>query len=317
MKKISIVTPCYNEELNVEACWGAVRDLFAGALAGYQYEHIFCDNASTDRTVAILEQIAKKDPAVKIIVNLRNFGPLKSNYNGVLASSGDAVLLCLVADMQDPPEMIPQFVTHWEGGHDIVYGIRAVREEGKLMRGMRTLFYLALNKLSGMALPPGVGDFQLVDKTVVDAMRKIEDAYPFMRLMTFECGSRPIGVPYTWLARKKGKSKNSWLSLIDQGMNGFVTFTTAPVRLALFIGFGIALFAMSYALVTLLVGIIYYRQLAEPGIPTLITALFFFSGVQLMVIGLVGEYVLAIYGQVRRRPIVFEKRRINFNPPPE
>lgn len=312
MKTISIVTPCYNEEMNVRPCYEAVKGLFDEKLAGYRREHVFCDNASSDRTSEILCEIAAQDPDVKVILNARNFGAMRSNFNGVMAASGDAVLLFLPADMQDPPELLPHFVQLWAEGAEIVYGIRRLREEHAIMRGLRNAYYRLLTGLSEYALPPGVGDFQLVDRKVVEAMRQIEDAYPFMRMMTFECGFRAVGVPYKWVKRRRGVSGNSIISLVDQGMNGLVTNTLAPLRLLLFGGFAIAGAAMLYAFVNLLLGIVYYRGIAPPGVMTIITAVFFFGGVQLFAIGVLAEYVLAIYAQVRRKPVVFERKRINF-----
>lgn len=312
MKTISIVTPCYNEELNIEECWRTIRELFETKLNGYVREHIFCDNASTDKTVEILRRIAANDPSVKIIVNARNFGPLRSNYNGVMASSGDAVLLCMAADLQDPPELIPEFLALWESGNDVVYGVRARREEGILMRNVRDIYYRLLTGLSDLVVPPGVGDFQLVDRQIIESMRKIDDVHPFMRMMTFECGGRITGVEYTWRARKRGLSKNSILRLIDQGVNGFVTFTVMPVRLVFFVGFVIAAAALLYAFTIILLWLFSSHISIEPGIVTIITAIFFFGGVQLVVAGLIGEYTLAIYGQVRKKPVVFENERINF-----
>ncbi|MBR0856693.1 glycosyltransferase family 2 protein [Bradyrhizobium liaoningense] len=316
MKTVSIVTPCYNEELNVRDCYEAIRHLFEGELKGYRREHIFCDNASDDRTVEILREIAAGDPNVKIIVNARNFGPLRNTFNGVMAASGDAVLLFMPADQQDPPELIPEFVKLWEGGYEIVYGIRTVREEGRTMRSIRNAYYRLLTRFSEVSVPPGVGDFQLVDRRVVEAMRNVRDTYPFMRMMTFECGGRAVGVPYTWRQRKKGLSKNRASALIDQGLNGLVSFTTAPVRFGLFAGFLISAVSIIYAIFNLLIGLVLYRQLAEPGIITLIVAMFFFGGVQLFFMGMIGEYVLAIYGQVREKPVVFERERVNFDPSP-
>ena len=312
MKTISIVTPCYNEELNIAACYEAVKMLFERELPGYRREHIFCDNRSTDRSVSMLRDIAARDSAVKIILNARNFGPMRSNYNGVMAASGDAVLLLLPADLQDPPERIPEFVALWEQGYEVVYGIRQIREEGAMMRAVRSLYYRLLTGLSNLAVPPGTGDFQLVDRKVVEAMRQIEDAYPFMRMMTFECGFRAVGVPYRWVERKRGVSKNSLLRLVDQGMNGLVTFTEAPLRLLLFVGFVIALLSILYAVFNSIAALVFYHSLAQPGIMTIIIALFFFGGVQLFALGIIAEYILAIYAQVRRKPIVFESERINF-----
>ncbi|MDN4986744.1 glycosyltransferase family 2 protein [Bradyrhizobium sp. WYCCWR 13022] len=315
MKTISVVTPCFNEELNVKDCHEAVRRVFNEKLEGYQREHIFCDNASDDRTVEILRGIAAADPSVRIIVNARNFGPLRNTFNGVMASSGDAVLLFMPADLQDPPELLPDFVKLWEAGNEIVYGIRAVREEGRLMRGIRNVYYQLLTRFSEIKVPPGVGDYQLVDRKVVNRMRQVRDGYPFMRMMTFECGGRAVGVPYTWRARKKGLSKNRAAALIDQGLNGLVSFTSAPLRFGLYAGFVLSFLSIGYAVANLLLGLILYQRLADPGILTLIVAMFFFGGVQLFFMGMIGEYILAIYGQVREKPVVFERERINFDGP--
>ena len=313
MKTITVVTPCFNEELNVRECYEAVKEVFESKLPGYRREHIFCDNDSTDATLTMLREIAGKDPRVKIIVNSRNFGPLRSNFNGVMASSGDAVLLLVPADLQDPPELLPRFVSLWEQGYEIVYGIRAQREEGWTLRSLRNIYYYLLTRFAEVKVPPGVGDFQLVDRRVIDAMRKVRDGHPFMRMMTFECGGRSVGVPYTWRARKRGLSKNRFTALIDQAINGVISFTTAPLRLGLAIGFILSTLSIIYAIINLVLGLILYRKIAAPGIVTLIVALFFFGGVQLFFMGMIGEYILAIYGQVREKPVVFERERINFD----
>jgi polyisoprenyl-phosphate glycosyltransferase len=313
MKTISVVTPCYNEEDNIEECYETIKTLFEEKLPHYRREHVFCDNASTDRTAEILRKIAAADPDAKIILNARNVGPMRSNYNGVMAASGDAVVLLMPADLQDPPELIPEMVSRWEQGTEIVYGIRATRSEGIVMLSLRKFYYRLISNFSTIKVPPDVGDFQLVDRRVVEAMRHVEDAYPFMRVMTFEAGGSTSGIAYHWRARKRGISKNSMLQLLDQGLNGLVTFTTAPMRLALYFGFLIAFLSISYAVLNLVLGFIFYRRLAPPGIVTLIVALFFFGGVQLFFMGLLGEYIIAIYGQVRRKPLVVERERINFD----
>jgi glycosyltransferase involved in cell wall biosynthesis len=312
MKTISVVTPCYNEEENIRECYQAVKAVFEAELPGYAREHVFCDNASNDATVAILREIAAADPAVKVILNARNFGPLRSNFNGVMAATGDAVLLFLPADLQDPPELVPRFVRLWEQGNEIVYGIRATRQEGLVMRSLRKIYYRVVARMSYIDVPVDVGDFQLADRKVVDAMRQVEDAYPFMRMMTFECGFNAVGIAYEWKVRQRGLSKNRLLHLIDQGMNGLVTFWNAPLRLALFAGFGLAAFSIVYAIFTFILALAGGDGMAPRGIPTLIVALFFFSGIQLFVLGLIGEYVLAIYAQVRKKPLVVERERINF-----
>jgi hypothetical protein len=176
-----------------------------------------------------------------------------------------------------------------------------------------------LTRFSEVKVPPGVGDFQLVDRRIIEAMRSVRDGYPFMRMMTFECGGRAIGIPYHWRARQKGLSKNRFSALIDQALNGLVSFTTAPLRIGLFAGFILAVLSIAYSLINMLLGLIMYQRIAEPGIMTLIVALFFFGGVQLLFMGMIGEYVLAIYAQVREKPVVFERERINFEPvvPPD
>ena len=311
-KLISIVTPCYDEEESIRECRAAVKAIFADELKDYDHEHIFCDNASTDRTVEMLREMAAEDRSVKVILNARNFGPLRSNFNGVKAASGDAVLLFLPADLQDPPELISQFVALWEEGNEVVYGIRAGREEGFPMFQIRKLYYRILAGSSYLDMPPDVGDFQLVDRKVLAAIKSFNDMAPFLRTMTFECGFRRIGVSYTCRARQSGISKNRLHHLIDQGLSGLISFTSLPMRAALGIGLVIATLAIAFAIVNV---ILFFTPLGT-GVPRgttlLITALFFFAGVQLFFIGFLGEYVLAIYNQVRHRPLVIERERINF-----
>jgi polyisoprenyl-phosphate glycosyltransferase len=311
MKKISIITPCYNEEASVVECVETIQQLFARELPGYDLEHIFCDNCSTDRTVEILKGLAAKDNRIKIIVNSRNFGILKNTYNGVLNASGDATLLFVPVDLQDPPELIPEFVKKWESGYEIVYGIRAEREEGWALKFARKAYYRLLAKLTYVDYPPDVGDFQLVDRKVLDAMKQIDDANPFMRMMTFDCGFRSIGISYTWRARKHGVSRNRLLHMFGQGLNGIVSFSGAPLRMALILGLLGSLLSIFYAVIVGLLALFGQVQ-ADKGIPTIIVALFFFGGVQLFFIGVLGEYILAIYNQVRRKPMVVERERINF-----
>jgi polyisoprenyl-phosphate glycosyltransferase len=232
-----------------------------------------------------------------------------------LAATDDAVVLFMPADLQDPPELIPEMVKHWETGFEIVYGIRATRSEGLVMKSIRKMYYRLISNFSTIKVPPDVGDFQLVDKRIVNGMRQIEDAYPFMRIMTFEIGGKTLGIPYNWRARKRGFSKNTLKTLLDEGLNGLVTFTVAPIRLALYFGFLIAFCSVAYALLNLIGGLIFYGHIAQPGIMTLIVALFFFGGVQMFFLGLLGEYILAIYGQVRKKPLVIERERINFEKP--
>ncbi len=314
-KLISIITPCYNEKENVQKCCEAVRDIFRGELFNYDYEHIFCDNASTDGTIQELRNIAS-DSRIKVILNSRNFGSACSSFNGFLAASGDAALLFLAADLQDPPEIIPQFIKKWEEGYKIVYGIRKKREESWIMHSIRKLYYRLINRLSFVYLPLDVGEFQLVDKAAMKALATYDDYYPYVRGMLASCGFDSIGIEYTWKRRQYGSSKNHLYDLVDQGINGIVSFSKIPMRLCMFCGFFLFFATSLYALVTL-VGtfvrqVVYGESVASPGIPTLIVATFFFSGIQLFFLGVLGEYVCAIHSQVRKGPLVIERERINF-----
>jgi glycosyltransferase involved in cell wall biosynthesis len=311
---ISVITPVFNEEENVAACVAAVQQVFA-ELPEYEFEHVFCDNASTDGTVKLLKEIAVQDPRVKLIVNARNFGPFCSTFNALLAAQGDAVLVMLAADLQDPPEVIPQFLKHWESGYEVAYGIRANREEGLVMRTVRKLYYRLVSYCAGIHIPLDVGEFQLIDRAVVEALRKCDDYYPYIRGMIASCGFRSVGVPYTWRTRRRGFSKNRLYHLVDQGLNGLISFTNIPMRLCLFLGFGLAILSFTVATVNVILNLIFYRQFAPPGVPTLIVSIFFFTGVQLFFFGVLGEYISAIHFQVRKRPLVVERERINLPPP--
>jgi polyisoprenyl-phosphate glycosyltransferase len=313
MKLISIVTPCYNEEDNVKQCYEEVKNIFDNILKDYDYEHIFCDNASNDKTVEILKNIAFQDKKVKIIVNARNFGPFRSMFNGLINTQGDAALVFLPADLQDPPELIPAFVKKWEEGFQVVYGIREKREENIIMFSIRKLYYKLVNKFADIHIPPNVGEFQLIDKVVVDSLKKFDDYYPYIRGMIASCGFKSVGIEYTWRYRKRGFSKNKLYHLIDQGINGLISFTNIPLRICMLFGLILSTLSISYAIIQVLINLVYYRKLAPPGIATLIVGLFFFSGVQLFFLGILGEYISAIHYQVRKRPLVIERERINFD----
>lgn len=311
-KKISIVTPCFNEHENVVDCHEAVKRIFERDLPGYDFEHVFCDNASTDGTQEALRKLAANDARVKVILNARNFGPFCSMFNGLLSTTGDAVVVMLPADLQDPPEIIPQFVRRWEEGYEVVQGIRKEREEGLAMRSVRSLYYRTVSRFAQFEIVRNAGEFQLVDRVVVEALRKFDDYYPYIRGMIASCGFKSIGVEYVWKARAKGLSKNRLFHLIDQGLNGIISFTRVPMRLCLLFGFTISICSILYALFSLVWHLVASGPVAPPGVPTLIVALFFFSGVQFFFLGILGEYICAIHSQVRKRPLVIERERINY-----
>lgn len=312
MKTITVVSPCYNEDENIRTCYETVKFIFATSLPEYNLEHIFADNASTDHTVEILREIAAADPAVKVILNARNFGPFRSLFNGLRYATGDAIVVFMPVDLQDPPELIPQFVRHWENGIEIVAGARANREETFLLRICRKIFYKIVNGLSEFEIPEDVGEFQLIDRKVWEAVVAHDDHYPYIRGIIASCGFKRLIVPYTWRERKRGISKNNVLRLIDQALNGIFAFTNAPMRFCTFAGFGLAGICIVYAIGALVFFLI-KPDLAPRGTMTIIVSLFFLSGIQLIFIGILGEYVTSIHAQVRRGPIVVERERININ----
>lgn len=311
-KKISVVTPCYNEQDNVHDCHETVRRIFAEQLPEYDLEHVFCDNGSTDRTPEILRELAGRDPNVKVILNSRNFGVFNSTFNGLMSTTGDAVIVMLPIDLQDPPELIPDFVRHWEQGYEVVYGIRKEREEGFVMRNVRKTYYRAVSRFANISIPPYVGEFQLIDRVVVEALRKYEDYYPYIRGMIASCGFRSFGIHYVWKKRKRGYSNFRIFHLIDHGLNGLISSTRVPMRLCMFSGFLISIASILFAVFNVIWQLAHKGSVAPPGVPTLIVALFFFSGVQFFFLGVLGEYICAIHSQVRKRPIVIERERINF-----
>ncbi|MFM2355194.1 MAG: hypothetical protein RLZZ528_930 [Pseudomonadota bacterium] len=310
MPKITIVSPCYNEEDNVAQCHETVRAIFAEHLPGYEREHVFVDNASADRTVEILRGIAASDPAVRVVVNARNFGVFRSTFNGLRHATGDAILVMLPVDLQDPPELIPDFVKLWEQGYEVVAGARSTREETFALRTSRKVFYRIVNALSDFELSPDVGEFQLIDRKVLDAVLAHNDHYPYIRGIIASVGFKRIIVPYTWRARKRGVSKHNLFMLVDQALNAIFAFTKAPLRFCTFAGIGIAAICILFSLVSVVLYMLGFGN-APRGTTTMIVSLFFLSGIQLLFIGMLGEYITAIHNQVRGGPSVIEREVIN------
>jgi len=310
MKKLSIITPCYNEEVNVEICAQELKKVMQEKLSGYDYEHIFADNASTDSTLEKLREIAVKDAHIKVISNSRNVGPFRNMWNAMKSATGDAVVPLLPADLQDPPSVIPELVKHWEQGFLVTYGVRANREESIVMRMARGLYYRIIKKFASAVIPLNSGEFLLADKKVIDSILVVDDQYPYIRGLIAQTGVKSASVPYTWVRRERGKSKNSFISLIDQAINGFVSTSRVPARLALLGGFLLSFLGFAYAIFTVVMVLI-SDGTAPVGIPTIIVGIFLLGGVQLLFLGLIGEYILSIHGQVRRTPPMFEVERIN------
>jgi glycosyltransferase involved in cell wall biosynthesis len=312
-KRITILTPCYNEEENVRPLYEAVKRVFAG-LPQYAYEHLFIDNASKDRTVAVLREIAADDPNVKVIVNARNFGHIRSPYHGLLQATGDAVI-GLVADFQDPPGMIPQLLAKWEEGYKVVMGVKDGAEESRLMYGLRSCYYRLIAGLSEVELVRNFTGFGLYDRRVVEVLRRIDDPYPYFRGLIADIGFESCKIPYKQPKRRQGITKNNWYSLYDIGMLGITNHSKVPLRLATMAGFGMGALSLVLAFGYLLAKLVFWNWL-EAGIAPILISVFFFSSVQLFFIGIIGEYVGAIHTQVQKRPLVIEKERINFDRSP-
>lgn len=316
MKKISTVTPCFNEEESVRACYEELRRVFEEQLPEYERELVFVDNASTDGTMRELREIAKQDKSVKVLLNARNYGALRSLFNALRFCTGDAVLVMVAVDMQDPPSLLPEFVRYWEQGYKVVYGVRTKRQESTVIRALRWLFYRVVYVLSDIKVPVDAGEFQLIDRQIHQVLIQNHDYHPYVRGLIAECGfyDRSIGVRYPWQLRRRGISKARFFGLIDTALNGIISFTSVPLRIATFVGFLVAIGSFLYAIVAFALTIASAHPQLVPGIATLIVALFFFSGVQLFFIGILGEYVGAIHAQVRRGNRVVVREMMNFQP---
>ncbi len=309
MKKISIVTPCYNEEKNIEELIQRVRSVFS-KLPAYSYEHIFIDNSSTDTTLDILKKHAAEDKKIKIIVNARNFGHIRSPYYGLLQAEGDAVIL-LVSDLQDPPEMIGDFIHKWEEGFKIVVGIKNQSRESQIMFMIRKTYYNLIERFSEINQIKNFTGFGLYDRKFIEVLKTLDEPYPYFRGLITEIGYKYYEIPYIQPARKKGKTKNNLYTLWDIAMLGFVNHSKIPLRMASFIGFCVSFLSLLTAIGYFIYKIIYWESFTV-GIAPLVIGLFFFSAVQLFFIGIIGEYIGAIYTQIKKRPLVVEKERINF-----
>ena len=310
MAFLSLVSGCYNEEGNIPELYERVTRVMAEQLPEYDYEYILIDNASKDRTVAVLREIARKDKRIKVIVNTRNFGTVRSGYHAYFQSKGDAII-SLVSDLQEPPEMIPQFVRKWEEGFKIVLGQKTKSEEAFLFYLLRTAYYKLVDRLSDVTLVQHVTGFGLYDRCVIEDARRCDDAYPYFRGMLSDFGYEIFLIPFTQLARKRGVTSYNFYSLYDLAMLGITSHSKVPLRLATFSGFCLGGLSLLVALGYLIYKLVYWSRF-EAGSAPLVIGFFFFGAVQLIFIGVLGEYIGSIHTQVLHRPHVIEKERINF-----
>jgi len=310
MPLISIVTYCYNEKDNVEDLHEQIAGVMS-ELSEYDYENIYIDNASTDGTVPILRKLAASDRRVKVILNARNFGPIRSPFYGILQAHGDAVIL-MAADLQEPPSLIKEFIRKWEEGYKIVIGIKSSSRESWLFYFLRTLYYKVLGHLSEVPLVAHFTGFGLYDRQVIEILRRIDDPYPYFRGLIADIGFDAAKVEFTQPKRKRGSSKVNFYTLFDTAMLGLTNYSRIPLRLATMLGFIIALVSFGAGLFYLIYKLICWQSF-ELGLAPLVVGLFFLGGVLLLFLGILGEYVGAIYTQVLHRPLVIEKERINFD----
>jgi len=313
MKTISILTPCYNEEDNVQNVYERVRAVMAG-LQNYAYEHVFIDNCSRDQTVPILKELASRDRNVKIIVNARNFGHIRSPMHAFLQTRGDAVI-GIVADLQDPPEMIPRLIAKWEEGYAMVLCIKKTSQENSLMFWVRKQFYKTIQKLSSIPTFENFTGFGLFDRKVVEAVRSFDDPYPYFRGMIAEIGLRYCELPYDQPRRASGVTKNNFYTLYDLAMLGITNLSKIPLRLVTFLGFVFAFLSMLAGVGYLIYKIVFWNNFSV-GMAPLVIGLFFLGSMQLLSMGILGEYIGSIHTQVQKRPHVIEDERINFEYPP-
>lgn len=308
MKLISVVTPCYNEEKNVEDIYLRVKDIFQGL--NYRYEHIFIDNSSRDDTVAVLRRIAEHDKNVKIIVNSRNFGWIRSPFYGLLQAEGDAVVL-IAADLQEPPQTIAEFIKKWEDGYKIVLGIKEKSRESFLMYKVRSLYYRLYSLLSEIEVIEHGTGFGLYDKSIIKIFRELNEAYPYLKSIIPDIGFERGIVKYVQDKRKKGFSSSSFYRLYDAAITGIISDSRIMIRIVTMFGFIASAISLLIAVAYIFLKIILWERF-QLGIASIAIGVFFFISVQLFFIGVLGEYVGAIFTQVKKRPLVIEKERINF-----
>ena len=312
MRRISIVTACFNEEENVGELVRRVRSVML-ELPDYQYEHLFIDNSSSDQTVELLKKMAKEDRHIKIIVNARNFGHIRSPYHGLLQATGDAVI-CMVADLQDPPELIKEFISKWNEGFKIVVGIKTDSAENPVMYWLRGVYYKTIKKLASVEMIEQFTGFGLYDRAVMDILRGLREPYPYFRGLIADIGFEIARIPYKQPERRHGKTKNDFFSLFDMAMLGFTNYTKIPLRLATLLGFFASGMSLLVGTGYLVAKLIFWNTFTAGMAPVLI-GIFFLGSVQLFFLGVVGEYVGAVFTYVQNRPLVVEKERINFDEP--
>ena len=308
MSKISIVTPTYNEGENIEKlCSGIKLEM---EKLNIDYEHIVIDNSSTDKTIEILKEICSRDKKVKVIINTKNFGHIKSPFHGILQSSGDACIL-MASDFQDPLDLIPTYIKKWQSGSKIVLGKKISSAENTLMFSLRKFFYKFLNKISETKLTENTTGSGIFDKSVINQLKKINDPYPYLRGLLNELSEDISIVEFNQPRRLLGKTKNNIFTLYDIGMLGIIKHSRAPLRLVTFLGFVLSFFSLLTAFIYFIYKLIFWNSF-DVGVAPIVIGIFGFASIQILLLGIIGEYVGILLIHLRNLPLVIEKERINF-----
>ena len=310
MKHISVMTPCYNEEGNIRNIYNAVKEQF-DKMPQYTYEHIFIDNYSTDNSRKILRELAAEDSNVKVILNARNFGPNRSGSYGMLQGTGDA-LICIVCDLQDPPEMIPTFLQKWEEGYKVVLGQKTKSKENPLMFQVRKLYYKIMEKLSETEHLTNVTGYGLFDKEVLDMIKWMDDPDPYIRGLVTQLGYKWCLVEYTQQERTSGKSSYNFNRYFDFAITGLTHVSKKPLRIVTLVGLIMSVISFVIAFIYLVFKLVHWYEFYMGTAPILI-GVFLLGSVQLACLGVIGEYIGAILTKVTKRPMVVEEERINFD----
>ena len=310
-KTISVMIPTYNEEENARPIYEAVRDELQKSCPAYDYEILFIDNKSTDKTRSIIEEICARDRHVKAIFNSKNFGQFNSPYYGMIHTSGDCTIT-ICADFQDPVELIPKFVAEWEKGYKIVIGKKTRSRENPVMYFLRGCYYKIIRKMSSVEMIEQFTGFGLYDKSFIQTLRDLHDPTPFIRGIVAELGPERKEIEYEQPRRRAGKTHNNLYTLYDAAMLSFTSYTKVGMRLATFLGFGIAMVSFVVALFYLVAKLLFWQSFTAGYAPMMI-AVFFMGGVQLEFLGFLGEYVMSMNARVMNRPLVIEEKRLNFD----
>jgi dolichol-phosphate mannosyltransferase len=300
-KLISVVIPVFNEEENIVHCYNSLCKII-NEIPQYDFEFIFTDNHSTDRSFNLLLELASKDPRIRAFRFSRNFGYQRSIYTGYMKVQGDAAI-AFDCDLQDPPELLPQFIAAWEQGNKVVYGIRRTRREGKIINITRKIFYRVINSLSEDYLPSDAGDFRLLDRCVLEQLRKIDDYQPYLRGIIASIGFQQLGISYDRQERKYGKSKFPLRAMFSLAIDGIISQSVFPLRIATYIGLSVSLFTF-IGIVAYLIAHFFQNAVWPAGFTTVTVLILFSLSLNALFLGIIGEYIGRIYHQVKKRPFI-------------